>query len=111
MTDIQPLNDILWVTPEESKTSGGLVLAGHEQTIGLVAYAGPGRLFRSPDGVWSREPLTLKAGHRIAFSQNAGQERKVDGVKYLVMREADVHGILSPDADVSPGDSRKGWGM
>lgn len=108
---IEPLNDILWVIPEESKTAGGLVLAHHEQTIGKVAFAGPGRLFRSTDGVWSREPLTVKPGHRIAFSPNAGQERKVGGVKYLVMREADLHAILDPEAEVAPTESRKGWGM
>lgn len=108
---IEPLNDILWVIPEDAKTAGGLVLAGHEQSIGRVAFTGPGRLYRSPDGVWSREPLTVKPGHRIAFSPNAGQERKINGVKYLVMREADLHGILDPEAEVSPGESRKGWGM
>lgn len=108
---IEPLNDILWITPEEPKTAGGLLIANYEQTIGTVAFAGPGRLFRSTDGVWSREPLTVRPGHRIAFSPNAGQERKVDGVKYLVMREADVHAILSPEADVALTESRKGWGL
>lgn len=108
---IEPLNDILWVIPEDAKTAGGLVLAGHETTIGKVAYTGPGRLFRSTDGVWSREPLTVKPGHRVAFSPNAGQERKINGVKYLVMREADLHAILDPEAEASPTDSRKGWGM
>lgn len=108
---IEPLNDILWVIPEEAQSAGGLVLAGYEQTIGKVAFAGPGRLYRSADGQWSREPLTVRPGHRIAFSPNAGQERKVGGVKYLVMREADLHAILDPAAEVSPTDSRKGWGL
>lgn len=108
---IEPLNDILWVVPEDAKTSGGIVLANYETTIGKVMHAGPGRLFRTADGVWSREPMTVKEGHRIAFSPNAGQERKVNGIKYLVMREADIHAILHPEADAAPTENRKGWGM
>lgn len=110
MTDILPLNDILWVTPEESKTASGLIIANHQQSIGVVTHVGPGRLFRSTDCTWSREPLTVKPGHRIAFSHNAGMERKINGVDYLVMREADVQAILPPDAEVTPGENRKGWG-
>lgn len=108
---IEPLNDILWVIPEDAKTAGGIMLANYETTIGRVAYAGPGRLYRTQDGVWSREPLTVREGHRIAFSPNAGQERKVAGQKYLVMREADIHAILAPEAEVAPTENRKGWGM
>jgi chaperonin GroES len=108
---IEPLNDILWIIPEESKTASGIIVAHHQQTIGTVAATGPGRLFRTADGVWSREPLTVQPGHRVAFSHNAGQERRVNGTDYLVMRESDIHAILHPEADVAIGENRKGWGM
>jgi len=44
----------------------------------------------TPDGV----SLDVKVGDRILFGKYSGNEIKVDGEEYLIMREDDVLGIL-----------------
>ncbi len=41
-----------------------------------------------------RIPLDVKAGDRILFGKYAGQEIKLDGEEYLVMKEDDVLGVI-----------------
>jgi len=38
--------------------------------------------------------MDVKQGDRILFSKYAGNEVKIDGVEYLIMREEDVLGII-----------------
>ena len=40
-----------------------------------------------------RLPLDVKAGDTIFFGKYSGQEIKVDGVEYLIMKEEDVLAI------------------
>jgi chaperonin GroES len=39
-------------------------------------------------------PLDVKAGDTILFGKYAGQEIKVDGEEYLIMREEEVLGVI-----------------
>ena len=39
-------------------------------------------------------PMDVKKGDRILFSKYGGNEVKIDGVEYLIMREEDVLGII-----------------
>ena len=39
-------------------------------------------------------PMDVKVGDRILFGKYSGQNVKVDGDEYLVMREEDIMGVL-----------------
>jgi chaperonin GroES len=42
-------------------------------------------------------PLDVKVGDRILFGKYSGNEIKLDGEEYLVMREDDVLGVLEKE--------------
>ena len=41
-----------------------------------------------------RQPLDVKAGDPILFGKYSGQEIKLDGEEYLIMREDEVLAVL-----------------
>jgi chaperonin GroES len=45
--------------------------------------------------------LDVKAGDRILFGKYSGNEVKLDGIEYIIMREDDVLGILDLTAKPS----------
>jgi co-chaperonin GroES (HSP10) len=57
--------------------------------IASVLAAGPGK--SNEAGV--RVPLDVRAGDTILFGKYSGQEIKVDGTDYLIMKEDDVLAI------------------
>lgn len=92
---IRPLYDRIIVRriAEEEKTKGGIIIpdtAKDKPTEGEVVAAGKGRL--TEDG--KIIPMDVKKGDRILFSKYGGNEVKIDGVEYLIMREEDVLGII-----------------
>ncbi len=92
---IRPLYDRLIVrrVAEEEKTKGGIIIpdtAKDKPTEGEVVAAGKGRLTEDGKVI----PMDVKQGDRILFSKYAGNEVKIDGVEYLIMREEDVLGII-----------------
>jgi chaperonin GroES len=38
--------------------------------------------------------MTVKIDDNVLFGQYSGQEIKLDGKNYLIMKEADIYGIL-----------------
>jgi chaperonin GroES len=93
---IRPLYDRLVVQRiEESETvRNGIVIpdsAKEKPQEGKVVAAGNGK--RSEDGKLT--PLDVKAGDRILFGKYAGNEIKVDGEEYLIIREDEVLGVFS----------------
>lgn len=91
---IRPLHDRIVVrrTEEEQKTAGGILLPGSAQEKpqqGEVIAVGNGQI--SDSGV---RPLDVKVGDTVLFSQYSGQTVKVDGEELLIMKEADVLGVL-----------------
>lgn len=107
----RPIDDIVIVTPESGATAGGIILANHKQHVGRVVAVGPGKLYRGQDGIEYRRTPDVIPGDRIVFSHRAGMEERVEGQEVLVMREGDIMGVLSDDANVSPTESRKAWGL
>jgi chaperonin GroES len=92
---IRPLYDRLIVrrVAEEEKTKGGIIIpdtAKDKPTEGEVVAAGKGRLTEDGKVI----PMDVKKGDRILFSKYAGNEVKIDGAEYLIMREEDVLGII-----------------
>jgi chaperonin GroES len=95
----RPLGDRVLIrrVEEEAKTKGGIIIpdnAKEKPQEGEVVAAGPGD--RDDDG--KRIPMDLKAGDRILFGKWSGSEVKIDGEDLLIMKQADVLGILDPVA-------------
>ena len=93
--NIRPLGDRLLVEPieKEETIAGGLLLpetAKEKPQQGKVLAAGAGR--RDESG--KRIDMDVQAGDTILFAKYAGTEIKIDGKKLLIMKEADVLGIV-----------------
>ena len=89
--NIKPLTDrvVIEPTPVQEKTASGIIIpdASKEKPLkGKVVATGPGTI---------DEPMTVKAGDNVLYGQYSGTEVKLDGTTYLIMREADIFGILS----------------
>jgi chaperonin GroES len=93
---IRPLGDRLIVEPieqEETIAGGMLVLpetAKEKPQQGNVIAVGEGR--RDEDG--ERIPMDVKVGDKVLFAKYAGTEVKLSGKKLLIMKEADILGVL-----------------
>jgi chaperonin GroES len=89
---LHPLGDRLLVEPlehDETFAGGMLVLpetAKEKPQQGRVLAVGPG----ARDEQGKRLAMDINVGDRVVFARYAGTEVKVDGIKYLIMRESDV---------------------
>jgi chaperonin GroES len=88
---VRPLHDRLLVRrlDEGEQLIGGIIVpdsARAKPQRGKVIAAGNGKV--SDDG--DRVPLDVKAGDTILFGKYAGQEIKLEGVEYLIMKEDEV---------------------
>jgi chaperonin GroES len=88
---LRPLNDRILVkrVEEETKTKGGIIIpdtAKEKPAEGKVVAVGTGKI--GDDG--KKIPLEVKKGDRILFGKYGGQEVKIEGEEYLIMREDDV---------------------
>ena len=91
----KPLSDrvVIKRVEEENRTVGGLIIpdtAKEKPSQGLVVAVGPGG--RDEDG--KAVTMTLKEGDKVLFGKWSGTEIKVAGEDLLIMREADVLGVL-----------------
>lgn len=94
--NIRPLYDRLVVKriDEKETTRNGIIIpdsAQEKPQEGEVMAVGHGK--RLEDGTLS--PPDVKVGDRILFGKYSGNETKVDGTEYIIMREDDVLGVLS----------------
>lgn len=92
---VKPLYDRVVVKrlAAESTTKGGIVIpdnATEKPTQGEVVAVGDGAILDNGE----RRALTVKVGDRVLFGEYAGTEIKVDGEKYLVIRESDIYAII-----------------
>ena len=94
--NVRPLHDRLIIQrlDEGEQKVGGIIIpdsAREKPQQGKVIAAGNGK--SNDDG--KRTPLDVKAGDRILFGKYAGQEIKLDGEDYLIMKEDEVLGVIS----------------
>ena len=92
---IRPLHDrvIVLRLDEGEQKVGGIIIpdtAKEKPQQGKVIAAGNGKA--KDDG--KRVPLDVKAGDVILFGKYSGQEIKLDGEEYLIMREDEVLGVI-----------------
>src|SRR5438132_13180665 len=88
--DIRPLHDRLIVRrlEEGEQKVGGIIIpdtAKEKPQQGKVIAAGSGKV--KDDG--KRTPLDVKSGDLILFGKDSGQEGKLDGEEYIIMREGE----------------------
>jgi chaperonin GroES len=93
--NIRPLHDriIIQRLEEGEQKVGGIIIpdsAKEKPQQGKVIAAGAGKV--KDDG--TRQRPDVKTGDRILFGKYSGQEIKLDGEDYLIMREEEVLGVL-----------------
>ncbi len=92
---VRPLHDriIIERIDEGEQKVGGIIIpdtAKEKPMQGKVIAVGKGRVEK--DGKIT--PLDVKAGDVVLFGKYAGQEIKVDGNDYLIIREEEVLGVI-----------------
>ena len=93
---IQPLGDRLVIKRVEAsdKSKGGIILpdsATQKPQRGKVEAVGPGRLL----GDGKRQPLQVKIGDTVLFTNWAGDEfKETHGENILLLRESDVLAVV-----------------
>jgi chaperonin GroES len=95
----RPLHDRVVVRriEAEERTSGGIIIpdtAREKPQEGEVVAAGPG----ARDERGHVQPLELRPGDRVLFGKWSGTEIKIDGEELLIMKEADILGVIEPAA-------------
>ena len=91
----RPLHDRVVVRriDAEAKTAGGIIIpdtAQEKPQQGEVVAVGPG----GRDDAGKLIPIDVKPGDRVLFGKWSGNEVKIDGVEYLIMKESDIMGVL-----------------
>ncbi|MDZ7689913.1 MAG: co-chaperone GroES [Balneolaceae bacterium] len=94
-TKIKPLSDRVLVQPEpaEEKTSSGIIIpdtAKEKPQKGTVVAAGPGKVENG-----TKIDMSVNKGDKVLYGKYSGTEITLDGEEYLIMREADILGIVS----------------
>jgi chaperonin GroES len=92
--NVRPLHDRIIVErlEEGEQKVGGIIIpdtAKEKPQQGKVIEAGNGK--SNDEG--KRIPLDVKAGDTILFGKYSGQEIKLDGKEYLIMKEDEVLAI------------------
>jgi chaperonin GroES len=92
---VRPLHDRIIVQrlEEAEQRVGGIIIpdtAKEKPQQGKVVAAGKGKA--KDDG--KVLPLDVKAGDTILFGKYSGQDIKIDGEEYLIMREDEVLAVL-----------------
>ena len=93
--NIRPLHDRIIVhrLDEGEQKIGGIIIpdsAKEKPQQGKIIAAGNGNIQK--DG--KRVPLDVKAGDRILFGKYSGQEIRLDGKDYFIMKEDDVLAVI-----------------
>ena len=92
----RPLHDRVVVkrVEAEQKTAGGIIIPGTAQEKpqeGEIVAVGPG----ARDDKGTLVALTVKPGDKVLFGKWSGTEVKIDGQDLLIMKEADILGIVA----------------
>ena len=92
---VKPLHDRILVKriEEGEQVVGGIIIpdtAKEKPQQGKVVAVGAGKI----DEKGKRLPLDVKDGDTILFGKYSGQEIKLDGEEFLIMREDEVLGVI-----------------
>lgn len=92
---IKPLGDRVVVErlEQEEKTAGGILLpdtAKEKPKQGKVLAVGAG----AKDENGKRIPMDVSVGDIVLFTQWSGNDIKIDGKDFLVLKESDIIGVI-----------------
>jgi chaperonin GroES len=95
----RPLHDrvVLQRIEPDTKSAGGIIIpdtAQEKPSQGEIVAVGPG----GRDEAGKLIPIDLKTGDRVLFGKWSGNEVKIDGADYLIMKESDIMGVLEGGA-------------
>lgn len=98
MTTFRPFSNFLLIEPVEipDTTPSGLYLteaAKEKPNQGIVIAIGDGQLSDRLEHI----PLSAKVGDRVLFPKYSGTELKLNGKKYLLMRDTDLYGAVDSE--------------
>lgn len=91
----KPLYDkvLLKKIEQDQKSAGGIIIpdtAKEKPVSGEVLAVGTGRL--DDDG--NVHPLAVKVGDKVLFAKWVGNEVKLHGEEYVILKESDILGII-----------------
>ena len=94
-TTFRPLHDRVVVrrVESEAKTKGGIIIpdtAKEKPQEGEIVAVGSG----ARDDKGAIVALDVKVGDRVLFGKWSGTEVKLDGEDLLIMKEADIMGVI-----------------
>jgi len=97
--NVRPLHDRIIVQrlEEGEQQIGGIIIpdsAKEKPQQGKVLAVGSGKI--NDEG--TRIPLDVKPGNLILFGKYSGQEIKLDGEEYLIVKEDEVLAVIEGDA-------------
>ena len=107
--NVRPLHDRILVQrlDEGEQQVGGIIIpdsAKEKPQRGRVIAAGAGKVRDDGD----RTKLDVKAGDTILFGKYSGQEIKLDGMEYLIMKEEEVLAAIEGVAVTKTAIAKKG---
>ncbi len=93
--NFRPLHDRVLLQPleQDEKTSGGIIIpdtAKEKPQEGKVISVGPG----TRDEHGKMQPMDVKKGDRVLYGKWSGNEVKIDGEEYVIMKESDIMGVI-----------------
>ena len=102
--NFRPLHDRILVKRVEEKETvkGGIIIpdsAKEKPSEGEVVAVGQGK--KTDDGKLIH--LDVKAGDRILFGKYSGNEIKMEGHEYLILREDEILGVIEGAAKAAGG--------
>ena len=93
---IKPLFDriVIKECEAETQTASGIILAGNQEKpqTGIVQSVGEGGMIDGKEIV-----MQIKVGQKVIYPKYAGSEFKLDGEKFIVLRQSDVLAVLEED--------------
>ncbi|MDX2176275.1 MAG: co-chaperone GroES [Candidatus Sumerlaeia bacterium] len=94
---VKPLHDrvlIERIDPAEQKSAGGIIIpdtAKEKPIEGKIVSVGDG----TRDEKGELVPLTVKIGDRVLFGKYSGNDVKIGGHEYLIVRESEILAVVS----------------
>ena len=106
--NVRPLHDRIIVQrlDEGEQQIGGIIIpdsAKEKPQQGKVLAVGEGRM--TDEG--KRIPLDVKPGNLILFGKYSGQEIKLDGTEYLIVKEDEVLAVIDDAAPKKKSEKKR----
>ncbi|MBW4466541.1 MAG: co-chaperone GroES [Pegethrix bostrychoides GSE-TBD4-15B] len=96
VASVKPLGDriLIKVQEAEDQTAGGIFLpdsAQEKPQVGEVTQVGSGK--RNDDG--TIQAIDVQVGDKVLYSKYAGNELKLNGEEFMLLREQDILAVVS----------------